>query len=73
MKIDIMMKINNDINQKRYLREHSYWYKYLNRSNIFYKDFINDMKDKYKLKPSDKINKISKEIEMINKILDILK
>ncbi len=73
MNIELQYKIKSDINQRKFLRENSYWYKYLNRSNIFYKDFINDMKDKYKLKPSDKINKISKEIEMINKILDILK
>ena len=73
MNLDIQYKIKSDIKQINFLRENSYWYKYLNRSSIYYKDFINDMKEKYKLKPSDKINKISKDIETINNILDVLK
>ena len=73
MKLDLQYKIKSDIKQINFLKENSYWYKYLNRSNIYYKDFLNDMKDKYKLKPSDRINKISKDIEILNNILDVLK
>ncbi len=73
MKLDLQYKINSDINQIRFLRENSFWYKYLNRSDSFYKNFIDDMKEKYKLKPSDKINKISDNIKMINNILDVFK
>ena len=47
MSIDLIMKINSDPKQKQFLRENSYWYKYLNRSNTFYKEFLNDMKNKY--------------------------
>ncbi len=73
MQLEIQYKINSDINQINFLKENSYWYKYLNRSNNYYKDFLSDMKDKYKLKPIDKINKLSKDIEMINNFLDVLK
>ena len=73
MRLDTQYKINSDIKQISFLKENSYWYKYLNRSGYYYKDFLNDMKDKYKLKPSDKIDKISKDIEMINNIIDVLK
>ena len=73
MRLDTQYKINSDMKQISFLRENSYWYKYLNRSGIYYKDFLNDMKDKYKLKPSDRIDKISKDIEMINNIIDVLK
>ena len=56
-----------------FLRENSYWYKYLNRRGEYYKDFIEDMKEKYKLKPADKINKIMDNIQMVRTFLDVLK
>lgn len=73
MRIDTYMNINRDINQKQFLRENSYWYKYLNRSNFYYKDFVNDMKEVYKLTNTDKINKIIKDINMVKSFLDVLK
>lgn len=73
MKLDIWMKINQDPRQISFLRENSHWYKYLNRSEIYYKEFINDMKDKYKLKPTDRINKMMDNINMVSTFLDVLK
>ena len=73
MSIDTIIKINNDPRQKQFLRENSYWYKYLNRSNIYYKDFITDMKNKYKLTPQDKLNKVINNINIINTFLEVLK
>ena len=73
MSLDILMHINNDPLQKQFLRENSYWYKYLNRSNIYYKDFIIDIKDKYKLTTQDKINKVINNINMLNTFLEVLK
>lgn len=73
MSIDTILKINSDPLQKRFLRENSYWYKYLNRSNMYYKDFITDMKNKYKLTPQDKLNKVIDNINMINTFLEVLK
>lgn len=73
MRIDLQYKIMSNPKERQFLNENSYWYKYLNRSSNNYKYFIEDMKDKYKLKPSDKINKMAKNIEMINSFLDVLK
>lgn len=73
MNLNLQYKINQDSKQKQFLRENSFWYKYLNRSEIYYKDFINDMRDKYKLKPTDRINKMVDSINMINSFLDVLK
>ena len=73
MSLDLILKINSDPIQKQFLRENSYWYKYLNRSNTYYKDFINDMKKKYKLTTQDKINKVINNINMVNTFLDVLK
>ena len=73
MNISLQYKIRQNPKQLQFLRENSYWYKYLNRSEQYYKDFINDMKDKYKLKPTDKINKIIDDINMFSTFLDVLK
>lgn len=73
MNLNIQYRINHDPRQHQFLRENSYWYKYLNRSEIYYKSFINDMKDKYKLKPTDKINKMIDNIELVRTFLDVMK
>ena len=49
MNLNLQYRINQDPRLKTFLRENSYWYKYLNRNELYYKEFINDMKDKYKL------------------------
>ncbi len=73
MKLDTIMKINSNPLEKQFLREHSYWYKYLNRSDIFYQDFIKDMKEKYKLTTADKLNKLSNDMTMLRTFLEVLK
>lgn len=73
MNLYLQYKIKQDPRQLQFLRENSYWYKYLNRSESYYKDFINDMKDKYKLKPTDKINKMIENINLFSSFLDVLK
>jgi len=73
MSLELQYKINSDPRLKQFLRENSYWYKYLNRSNTYLKPFISDMKDKYKLKTTDKINKLTNNISMVRAFLDVLK
>ena len=73
MHLDILMKIKENPTELRFLREHSYWYKYLNRDSSYYKEFINDMKKTYKLTATDKINKIIDDINTFNNLLDVLK
>ena len=73
MTADIIININNNPIQKQFLRENSYWYKYLNRSNKYYHQFLNEMKVKYKMTTTDKINKTLDGINMLNTFLDVLK
>lgn len=73
MVLDLQFRLKNDEMLKRFLRENSYWYKYLNRDSYYLKDVINDMKDKYKLKPSDKINKVINNISMVQSFLEAFK
>ncbi len=73
MTYDNWYRINNDINLKRFLRENSYWYKELNRNPGSFKHFVNEMKVKYKLTTTDKINRTIDNINMITAFLDVLK
>ena len=73
MVYDIKRRIDADINLKRYLRENSSWYKRLNRSPFSFPYFANEMKVKYKLTPSDKINRTIDNINMLQGFLDVLK
>ena len=73
MNLDTIIKINSNQLQKKFLRENSYWYKYLNRNSKYYQNFLNDMKIKYKMTTTDKINKAIDNINILNTFLDVLK
>ena len=73
MILDIQFKIKNNLNYQRYIRENSYWYKILNRNELAFDEFVNEMKVKYKLTTSDKINRTIDNISMIQSFLEVLK
>ena len=49
MTTELQIKIGSDPMQTSFIRENPYWYKRLNRNPNSYKDFIADMKNKYKI------------------------
>ena len=73
MTIDVQLKLNADPRLKRFVRENPNWYKYLNRNPDNFKLFSDNMKEKYKLKTSDKISKTMENLSMIQAFLDVLK
>ncbi|MBQ2639332.1 MAG: YlbE-like family protein [Bacilli bacterium] len=73
METYIINRIKNDPNLYRYLRENSSWYKYLNRDSKNIKYLENEMKEKYKLTTSDKIENLSRNINLISTFFDVLK
>ena len=73
MTYNLQNRINSDINLKRFLRENSYWYKALNRNENVYIEFVNDMKVKYKLTTTDRINRTIDNIGMLQSFLEVLK
>ena len=73
MDLNTQYKIFNNSLLHRYLRENSNWYKILNRNPLLLDDMIQEMKDKYKLNTSDKIEKISDKLTMVESLLDVLK
>lgn len=73
MRVDIQIKINNDPKLKTFIRQYPDWYKKLNRNPNLYKDFVNDMKTKYKITTGDRINKTLNNISMLQMFLDVLR
>ena len=72
MQVETRLKIKSNPNLYRYLRENSYWYKYLNRSPIFLRRLEEEMKEKYRLRPSDKIENISNSLNLIKSFLEVI-
>lgn len=73
MSLEIQFKIKNNPNYLRYLRENSYWYKYLNRNPKLFKQFEEEVKEKYQLRPMDRISKALSTIEMLQSIMSTIK
>lgn len=73
MSLDLQFKIKKNPTYVRFLMENSYWYKYLNRSDNYFKLFENDVKDKYKLKPTDKINRALDTLTMLETLFNTIK
>ena len=72
MNLILMQSFKNNIKMYNYLKEHSYYYKLLDRSSIDFKTFQSDMKVKYKERPSDKIANAIDKINLVNSVLDVL-
>lgn len=73
MNLDIQFKIKNNQNYQKYIRENSYWYKILNRNPELFKAFEDEVKEKYKLRKTDKITRAIDTFEMIQAIMTSLK
>ncbi|MBP3635288.1 MAG: YlbE-like family protein [Bacilli bacterium] len=58
---------------QKFVRENSYWYKNLNRNPDSINYLIRDMKEKYKLTTSDKINNLSEKLDLIRTFMNVLK
>lgn len=72
MEYFLQAKYNEDKKFKRYLDENSNYIKQLNRSPEYYKNFIKEMKELYKERPSDKLNDAINTIDIVSSILGTL-
>ena len=73
MDINIEYLLNSDSLLKRYLREHSNYYKELIRNPLFINELIVLMKKEYHLTLPDKLDKIKDNISLVNTFMDVLK
>lgn len=73
MNLETQFKIKNDPMLQKYIRENSYWYKNLNRNPNLVEYMIQEMKEKYKLTTTDKINDLSEKLDLIRTFMNVLK
>lgn len=73
MKYHIYNKIYNDKNMLKYLRENSYWYKFLNRSDEYLIKMEEEMKIKYGLRFKDKVDKVKTGLDLIDAFRKVTK
>ncbi len=73
MTVDVQLKINSDPRLKSFIRDYPIWYKRLNRNPNLFNEFVDDMKDKYKLTTADKLNRTLDNITMLQTFLDALR
>ena len=66
------MKLESDPKMMMYLKQNSQWYKYLNRNPLNYNKFVSHMKEKYKVRATDKINTAIDNIDTVSSILKVL-
>lgn len=71
MNSEIKKKLDQNPKYLELLRMNSYWYKYLNRDNTKYEEFIKDMKIKYKLRTIDKIDNAIDMVDLVTKFISI--
>lgn len=73
MDIKIKLFLDSNPDYKRYLRDNSYWYKTLIRDPKMIDVLVEEAKDKYKLRTTDKINNIIDKIDMVSKFINVLR
>ena len=69
----LQRKYREDKTFKRYLDNNSNYLKFLNRDSKYYKVFMNNMKDLYKERTTDKINNTIDTINIVSSIIDTIK
>lgn len=73
MTTELQLKISSDPRLVSFIRKYPIWYKRLNRDPLLFREFTEDMKDKFKIRPSDRLNKTLENISMIQTFLNVLK
>lgn len=73
MTLDIQFKLRSNPLYIEYLHQNSYWYKILNRNPNKFNDFVEEVKNKYHLRPTDKIKKALDTVDMLSSILSSFK
>lgn len=73
MTLKLQFKIKENEYYLRHLRQHSYWYKILNRNPSEFKKFEEEVKQTYHLSKMDRLEKAFNTFEMLEKVLGTFK
>lgn len=68
MPLEIQFKLKENPLYIKFLRENNIWYKRLIRNPNLFDQFVDEMKVKYKLRTSDKINKVVDTLDVISNL-----
>ena len=71
MNREVIDKLKKNPKYLNYLRENSNYYKELNRDPNYYDIFVKKMKEKYKLRPIDKVDSFVDSVDLITKIINL--
>lgn len=70
MPLEIQFKLKENPLYIKYIRENNIWYKKLMRDPSLFDEFILEMKTKYKLRTTDKINKVFDTIDIVSNLFN---
>ena len=73
MQVDLQQRLIRNPLLFRYLRENSYWYKYLHRGDEAFPLFEREMKERYKVRMQDKMENLSQSLQMIRTFMDVIR
>ena len=73
MTVEVQLKVNSDPRLKSFIRDYPICYKRLNRNPNVFNEFVQDMKEKYKLTTTDRLNRTLDGITMLQTFLDVLR
>ncbi len=73
MPYQIQYILNNNIYLKKYLREHSEYYKKIIRHPEFIEELNELMRKEYKLTIPDKLEKLKNDISLFSSVMDVIK
>ena len=71
MRFEVYLKLKEKPIYTKFIRENSEWYKILNRDPNMFDKMVEDMKDKYKLRVTDKIDNVVDSVDIISKFLKV--
>lgn len=71
MRFEVQLKLRENPLYAKYIRENSHWYKVLNRNPELFNQMIDEMKEKYKIRVTDKINNVVDSVDLITKFIKV--
>ena len=69
MELELQKELIENKKMYQHLKENSYYFKYLNRDERFYKDFTEKMKELYHERTTDKISDAIDNMDLISNVL----
>ena len=73
MQLKVQFALKNNPPTLAYLHEHAIWYKILNRNPERFKELKEKAREYYKLRPSDRLEKVVDTMSFISNIMSNLK